>query len=131
MVKTYLKYQQEKLFSGSILNKPKQNKLIRCPKKGNILLSAAHETLVISKLGTNAEILRVFPQSGQSSASLTCILPFFMNGDLRVFWEQEVSDGEGIDDPMGLFDEPQPLHLQTKPTILIPSLDQRYLNCIF
>jgi hypothetical protein len=125
MVKTYLKYQQEKLFSGSILNKPNQIKLIKCHKRGNLLLSSAHETLIITKSGTNAELLRIFPKSGQTSAALTCILPLYMNGDLRVFWEQEISDGEGIDDPMGLFDEPKPLHLQKRSTILTPSIDQR------
>ena len=118
MVKTYLNYQQEKLFSGTILNNPEQSKIINCPSMGKLLLSSAHETLLITHPGTNAEILRVFPQSGQSSAQLTCILPFFMNKELNMFWEEEVSDGEGIDDPMGLFEEATPLHLQKRTTIL-------------
>ena len=90
---------------------------------GKILLSSAHETLLITRPGTNAEIIRVFPQSKQSSAQLTCILPFFMNKELNIFWEKEVSDGEGIDDPMGLFEEAKPLHLQKRSTILTHSND--------
>ena len=120
-VKTYLNYQQEKLFSGTILNNPEQSKIINCPTMGKLLLSAAHETLLVSRPGTNAEILRVFPQSAQSSAQLTCIFPFFMNKELNMFWEEEVSDGEGINDPMGLFEEEIPLHLQKRTTILTGS----------
>lgn len=121
MVKTYFRYEQEKLFSGSFLNNPEQCALVNCPVKGELLLSAAHETLLITKPGTSAQISRVFPESGQSSANLTCIFPFFMRSELSSFWTKEVSDGEGIDDPMGLFKESEPLHSKNRKTILASS----------
>ena len=88
---------------------------------GKLLLTAAQETLIVTKAGTNAELLRVFPHSNQSSAQLTCIFPFLMSKELNSFWEEEVSDGEGIDDPMGLFEEEKPLHLTNRKTILAPT----------
>jgi hypothetical protein len=127
MVKTYLNYQQEKVFSGSFLNKPQQTKLITCPELGDLLLSPADETLLISKAGSNAEILRVFPFSGQSSAELTCVFPFFMSKDLAGFWEEEKSDGEGIDDPFGLFQEEKPLHQMTRNLVLTSGSGSGYL----
>lgn len=117
MVKTYLNYQQEKLFSGSFLGHPLQTHLINSHSLGKIILSASHETLLITKAGTNAQMLRVFPENNQSSAEVTLIRPIRLSSEMESFWDEEKSDGEGLDDPYGLFQEEKPLHMKGRSTV--------------
>lgn len=118
MVKTYLKYEHSKTFSSAFLCSASHSQVIMSVLMGECILSAANECLIVTKSGTSNEIKRVFPESKECPSILTCFRAFYLREDFAMLWQDEVSDGEGIDDPHGFFDEKEALHLSNRKKIL-------------
>lgn len=127
MVKTYLNYEHQQTFSSGMLNNCEHSQVIRTDKLGKVILTAAQEQLVVCKAGSCDEVLRVSPFSKQESAKLTCFRAFVLDTGLKNICDAEVSDGEGIDDPFGFFDEKDPLHMTQRKRNLVLAPESKYV----
>lgn len=128
MVKTYLNYEPAKTFSALMTSSENVNKIVKSEKYSVCLLSVCNEILIVSKVNSGEEIFRVFPSNSKSSARITCLEAFSVSKNLTAFWNEEVSDGEGMDDPFGLFEDKKALCTVQRSTSFANTSNKSFLN---